>query len=356
MKYLVPFLLLVLLITNRVTAQQKIIDSLQIRLMNSSADTDRVLLLNGMARIYSLFKPDTALILAQEAYNLSMQLHYPRGEALSLNRIASAYGTVGDYPKALQFLTKALKIYEDIRDQPGISRSINNMGDIYMTRGDYKKALEYFIQSKNKEPGPVDNYFHTIVLLNIGECYLNINEPDSALFYLEANYPVAKQNRYEDLYGDFERLLGEVQSAKGHFDQSLISFNKSISSYKNVDDKQHLSISYRSIAKLYQKLNQQDSAIAYAKMALTTAQAGSYNQGIFNASKLLSEYYEGKNDHEAFGYLKIATAAKDSLFSQEKVKQLLSLSFEEKQRQQEMEASKAEYESKVKIYIMMVFW
>ncbi len=351
MKNLAAILLLALSITFA-RAQQKTIDSLQKELSTVNADTNRVLLLGELVKIYTLFKPDTALMLAQEAYNLSQQLHFAKGEALSLNRIATAYATVGDYPKALQFFTKALKICEDIGDQTGIGRSINNIGNLYLIQGDYKKALEYFMQAKNSQGINGDNYLKTVIFLNIGESYLHLNQSDSALYYLEAYYPVSKQNRQEDLYGDFERLLGDVKVLNDHTDEAFNYFDKSISSYEAVDDKQHLSMTYQSIAKLYQKINRPDSAIRYAKKSLVAAQLGSYNQGIFNASKLLSVFYEGKNDKEAFRYFKIATAAKDSLFSQDKVKQLLSLSFEEKQHQQDIETAKANYLNQIKLYVL----
>ncbi len=351
MKILVTTFILALSITFT-NAQQKTIDSLQKELSSAKADTNRVLILSDLVKIYYLFKPDTALILAQQAYTLSQKLHYAKGEALSLNRIAVAYSAVGDYPKALQFFTKGLKIYQDIGDGEGIIRCTNNIGDLYMTEGDYKKALEYFMQAKNLPGINKSNYVKTIVFINIGECYLNLNQSDSALHYLKAYYPISKQNGYTDLYGDFERLLGNVEMMNDHTDGALAYFKKSINSYEAVDDKQHLSMTYQSVAKLYQKTGQQDSAIDYAKKSLTTAQLGSYNQGIFNVSKLLSEFYEGKNDKEAFKYFKIATAAKDSLFSQDKVKQLISLSFEEKQRQQDMEAAQANYRNQIKLYVL----
>src|SRR5205085_7184888 len=66
---------------------------------------------------------------------------------------------------------------------------------------------------------------------------------------LEAYYPISKQNGYEDLYGDFERLLGNVKVMNNQIDEALTYFNKSIQSYEVVDDKQHLSMTYKSIAK-----------------------------------------------------------------------------------------------------------
>jgi two-component system NtrC family sensor kinase len=122
--------------------------------------------------------------------------------------------------------------------------------------------------------------------------------------------------------------------------------------YKATDDKQDLSITYLSISTLYLNKKQEDSSIYYAKKSLLNAEDGSYNKGILDASERLSRLYEGKDDKEAFNYLKLATAAKDSLYSQDKVKQLLSVSFEEKQRQQDMEAAKANYRNRIKLYVL----
>jgi signal transduction histidine kinase len=120
-----------------------------------------------------------------------------------------------------------------------------------------------------------------------------------------------------------------------------------------LDDAENLSIAYLSIAKLYHKQSQQDSAIYFAQKALDTAAAGKFPQDVLNAGKALYTYYdETKNVAQAYKYFKITTAAKDSLFSQDKIKQLLTLDFDEKQRQQELEAAHADAQNKVRIYIL----
>src|SRR4051812_32710239 len=91
MKNLVITFILALSITS-VEAQQKTIDSLQKELVTAKADTNRVLLLTELVKIYYLFKPDTALILAQQAYTLSQKLHYTKGEALSKQNCRCLFG------------------------------------------------------------------------------------------------------------------------------------------------------------------------------------------------------------------------------------------------------------------------
>jgi hypothetical protein len=76
MKILVATLVFVLFITIT-KAQQKEIDSLTQELNKSKQDTNRVLLLAELITSYYQYKPDTAILLGQQAYELSQGLIIP---------------------------------------------------------------------------------------------------------------------------------------------------------------------------------------------------------------------------------------------------------------------------------------
>ena len=63
----------------------------------------------------------------------------------SYNNVGGAYGELGEYKKALEYLLKALAIREKVltENHPDIATSYNNVGVAYYELGDYKKALEY---------------------------------------------------------------------------------------------------------------------------------------------------------------------------------------------------------------------
>ena len=99
-----------------------------------------------------------------------------------------------------------------------------------------------------------------------------------------------------------------------------------------------------------------DSVLYYGHKALGAANSGNYKQDALNADKVLYQYYdEAHNLPQAFKYFKLTTALKDSLYSQDKVKQLLTLDFNEQQRQQELQAAQreaqAEAQNKLRTYI-----
>jgi ketosteroid isomerase-like protein len=64
----------------------------------------------------------------------------------------------------------------------------------------------------------------------------------------------------------------------------------------------------------------------------------SFQSNVYDASKLLADIYRSKNfTDSAFKYLELMLAAKDSFYSEEKLKQLQNLSFNEQLRQQEIQ-------------------
>ena len=109
------------------------------------------------------------------------------------------------------------------------------------------------------------------------------------------------------------------------------------------------------MAKLYQKTTRLDSSIYFAELALTYSQKANYLNGILKSSQNLSLLYEKKNDTEALRYFQIAVAAKDSLNSQDKIKRLLSITFEEWDQARQRAVKKANYQTKIRFVVLVVF-
>jgi len=128
------------------------------------------------------------------------------------------------------------------------------------------------------------------------------------------------------------------------------------------------------MAKIYKKSGRIDSAIFYAKKALANAQKYSDQQNIFAASTVLYDFYKGGDDHEtasssskflytlndslhnesqAFKYFKIATAAKDSMASIEKIRQIQSLTFNQQVREKEQADAEARDAARRRLIIII---
>lgn len=315
-------------------------------------DTTRVKVLNALASEYYLTKLDSTYLFAQQASQLSRRLNYPAGEAKALNLMGIAFINLGDYAKALRAYNQAKELFVNLNSTTSIVGVLNNIARVHIEQEEWRQGLArlqeaYALHETIAQPNPS---LKPTILINIGSCYYNLHQLDSASTYLNQALPLAKRYRLA-LVGTTLYILGDVALAQNNTDRAYSFYRQSIA----VQIKQNADVGlgevYYRLAKFYQKTSQKDSTLHYAKLSLVDSQKSGYTKGILKSSQFLTQLYEGKNATEALRYYKIAVAAKDSLYSQDKVKQLLSLTFDEKQKAGEIEAAKAEYRSTVRTYI-----
>jgi two-component system, NtrC family, sensor kinase len=342
-------------------AQHKKIDTLRVALNKATTDTDKYSAMYELGRIYYISYPDSSIIFYQQAFLIAKKYNWIKEQGNDFNGIANAYGSLGDYVNAVQYYLKALKNYQLVNYGMGTAKVDNNLGSTYLQKEDFKAGL-FYLQKAIK---PLDDYTRShkligneknlngILLLNLGECYLDLKKLDSAKYYLDISLKTINTTHYQALLGSVKRDLGEVQKLKGDKNGALQNFRQAVISDRALDDVENLSVAYLSMADLYHKYKLQDSAIFYAQKALDTAAAGNYEQDVLNAGKALYVYYdEDHNVAQAYKYFKITTAAKDSLYSQDKEKQLLTLDFNEKERLQELQAEQDKAQGRLRTYIL----
>ena len=341
-------------------AQRKKIDTLRAKLNHKLDDSTRINTVLELSHAYYLANPDSTILFGQQAYVLAEKDKLLAKQARALNIMATGYASLGDYPRGTQMLYRSLRISESLHDVRNIVTELNNLGDTYTREGHYREALNDLLPANkqwqryvhNKVLDSTGKTLTVILILNIGECYLNLGKIDSAADYLQQSYKEGK--KHSDIINNIYRDFGEVEIARGHTEKALKFLSDAIRASKAIDDQQMLSESYLSEAKLYHNTRQQDSAKFYAQRALDVAQRGGFEQDVLNAGKVLYGYYD--EDHNlplAYKYFRMTTAAKDSLYSQDRVKQLLSLDFEEKQRQQEIAAAQEQYRATVRTYALI---
>ena len=343
MKKILVLLFVILSVTN-IHAQTHDIDSLKQVLQNEKTDTGRVLTLANLSFLYIESKPDTMMILALQALELSRKIGFVKGEAVSLNRIGNAYSSFGNYPKAMEVWLQALQINEKINNLDGKQRNLNNIGGIYFSQGDYQQALSYYFQSKAIEEQINNKGSLSVTLVNISATYLKLKIFDSASFYAQQAYNLAYQINYSRQIGGALNSMGEINSATEQNILALDNYRRGIPYSTKAGNFIDISGDYLGMAKLFEKIQQKDSVFFYAKQSLVIAKERGFILQLRDAARFLSHYYRKFNADSAFAYQDIAKDANDSLFSQQKQKQFQSLAFDEKLRQADIAA--AELKSK----------
>ncbi|MBW7912184.1 MAG: tetratricopeptide repeat protein [Taibaiella sp.] len=236
-----PLLLLLFLYSRYPGAQTipKKLDSLKSKLTSAAADTNKVLLLCEISLNYYQADPEEGIVYGRKALALAKKLRYDYGIIKSHNVIARCYAIRNNYPEALLHFKSALAGAERMKSPRMIAILSVSLGAVYSDKGEYEKALDYLMKAKRSyEEAGIDNtlslynnigYLHfkqkkyrealkwylagiesgkridgatdekIRLYSNAGSTYIGVDNYDSALIYLYT--ALEKQEKSGDLRG-----------------------------------------------------------------------------------------------------------------------------------------------------------
>jgi len=326
----------------KVNAQDNTIDSLKQLLSVAKDDTDKVQILINLGRAYQWNKPDSAILYGLNARELSQQINYVDGELKIAFTLSEALCAKGNFSKALEIYLRAMQLAEK---NGKLFNGWTGIGNIYFYSGDYTKALGYYLKFKSDS--------NKVIIGVIGETYYHLGRLDSAFFYISKAYQLDKNDSRHWSVPYYYMAL--IEAKQGKFNDALDNYRLGLLYSRNIN----LDIvnGYNGIATVFKQMGQVDSAVYYAQEAMKLAQKESLTPNVLDASALLTELYIKKNTDSAFKYQRVMLATKDTLFSEEKIKQLQNLSFNEQMRQQELQQTiqqtQLKYRNRLNVYILL---
>ena len=338
LRLLLPLWLLLVGFAPAAHAQTAATDSLRHALMRTAPDSNRVLLLLKLAHTYRASKPDSTLLLAQQALRLAQRVGFVKGQGRAQGMVGSALRERGELPKAFANQLIAYQTSRRVSDLEGQAYSLNALGNIRFDLRQYRQALRYYRASSNlyarldRAPWLAGTY------TNMGSCYEKLNVLDSALQLHTQAARLIEQTPQPRLASAALALrnMGMVQARLGNYPSALGYYRQVLQETAHTNDLRNRSMALFRIADLYHTLHQPDSSLFYAQRALHTAEQVSYRLTVLEASSLLTALYRTQhNIDSAFHYQNLAVMMKDSLFGPDKFQQLQLLTLTEQQQQQQ---------------------
>ena len=321
------------------------IDSLQILLRAAPPDTSRVLLLAQLAFEHTQVDPLATISYGKQALQLAQHLQFRRGQTLALIRLGSGFREAGNYPAALQMGLQGLRFAEVLHNPEMTGRALNALGYLYWEQGNSRPALAYFLQAKAVAEKSRNMPLLTRVMGNIGNVYVQLNRLDSARIYSEKGYALdLSRHDLTSEVGD-AATLGNVYAGLGRTPLAQHYYRSSIRRATSQHITFALCRAYLGQARLMQRLQgpRADSALYFGRQALAAGQQGHYPKGVLEASRFLADAYAIRRDSAtAFRYLTLASATRDTLFSQTRMAQVQALDVSERLRQQELADEQAQ--------------
>ena len=319
------------------SAQPTNVDSLFKCLKTAGEDTHKVYLYEVLSHAYLYSRYDSAYYFARNRIELSQRLGYLKGQSYAYSIMASHQVFTGNYPDALNLGLTSLKLAEKTGDPEAEADAMNALGGLYYFQKDYRRALDYFFQTLTLTRGLPQKWKYERALSNIGDCYLALRKLDSALYYSDQAYHDSKADNDRVAISDELNNLASVYAESGNHRLAHQYYSLGMEAGFETREFENYCVSSLGDAKLFLREGRKDSALHFAYQAKEVARTNDFMERELEASRFIESIFEseGRSD-SSFKYLKLTIVLQDSVYSQERLKDIQTMTFEENVRQQQL--------------------
>lgn len=349
-------------------------DSLRKALNENINDTLRMAANRELALFYFDINLDSAIVYIERDLPLARKLQLTLWEADALDLMGIISGNQGNYVKAIKSINEALQIVENKECEKNIwniSKFTNSnlpeyarlsmlatiqsdAAGVYGNTGNYDKQFSAIQDCIKIATRINDNTLLSQAFRNLGANFLRKNRLDSALVFFRKSLHYSDLSGYKKYRSNNYNLIGSIYLRQNLYDLALENLLNALRSGKEQNNNSSIGESYVLISNYYNKIGKNDSALYYAKLGLATSQNSGQVSDIIDAyNSLVDIYKDQKRPDSALIYLQLSNAAKDSLLSMEKIKQLQNIGFDEQLRLQELEKESLQTKSKIRIYSLL---
>ncbi len=349
-------------------------DSLRVALNKNGNDTLRMTAYRELALYYLDINSDSALFFVEKDLPLAKKLNLKLWEADAYDLIAIITNNQGNYARSLKSYNAALQIAENSDCEKSIwniakftDSKLPEFARLSMLATIQSDAAGLYDATGNrdKELTSLQDCLKTAFRINdktllsqayrgLGGIYLKEHKLDSALSSYKKSLACSDEAGYNKYRGSSFTSIGDIYMAKKLPELALGNYLSALQSSKKENNYAGIGRTYIALANYYNSIDKNDSALYYAKSGLATTQiTGRVNYLIMAYNSLATIYKSQKKPDSAFFFLQLATDAKDSLLSLEKIKQIQNIGFDEQLRLQELEKEKIESQNKIRTYTLL---
>ena len=264
----------------------------------------------------------------QRCLKISKEIGDRKAEANSLLNIGMICRAQGNNLEALEYYQRSLKISEEIGDKSESANAISDIGVVYRKQGDYPKALDYLQRSLSITEEIEDKKGSAKAIMSIGNIYNSLEEYSKALEYyqrsLELYEEIGDKNGSASSIGN----IGYIKLEQKHYPEALKIFRQSLEIFEEIGDKKGAAIAISSIGVIYQKQGNYPKAIEHCIKSLEiTKEIGALEREKESCKCLYDTYKVMGNGNEALVYLEKMHVIGDSLNAEETNKKLQQMEF-----------------------------
>lgn len=265
------FLFIPFLLPGQGNRQQRI-DSLLTVLSKMENDSHKVKQLESIAYNYASISPEKSVDYSQKCLELSEEINWTKGKALSYAALGMAHRALSDYRTALKYDQEALLLYTELHDGSGVSAMLTNIGIDYLNVSDYPNSLEYFFRALKFTDSIGNKNSVAIITENIGSIYFEQKKYNkSEEYYLDALKKYTELG-YKKGITRVSGNIARVYSAEGKHDSALKYHFNALNANRELGNKHSVQINLANIGLVYSQLKNYPKALEYQFEALAISE------------------------------------------------------------------------------------
>ena len=260
---------------------------------------------------------------AQQLFNKALQLKFEKDQssytAVVYNDMGFAYGAKGEHEKQIEWLLKAMRLYDKIDDPAGMSQTLSNLSTAYWELGRRKEAFDYAKRAIviREKLGDADAL--SLSYNNLSQLYLLSDQLDSAIKYLKPAIKYAEASGLKSRLAQTYISMGLILNRQGKNQDGVEYEKKAIEIYKETGNNHMLATRYLARA-IYYFTNLKDSvgAALYFQKSYDIARATNDRSLLRDIYYYKTIFYkEHKDFYNAYENIKLYIRYRDTVTSEE---------------------------------------
>lgn len=206
-----------------------------------------------------------------QALAIYQEIENHAGESRSLTGLGVVLRNLGQYQQAISLYQQSLAIDRRLGDRASEGNTLGNLGVVYRNMGDYRQAMDLFEQALSIARDVGDRALESRSLANLGNVHNNLEDYQQAISFFEQALPIDREvgNRREE--GRTLGNLGVAYLALGDHQRAIDFFQQYLAIAREVSDRVGQEIALDNLSVAYNDLGQYLQAIDVYKQQLEIA-------------------------------------------------------------------------------------
>lgn len=299
---------------------------------------------------------------SQEYYLIALNIARHRGDTegmgTNLNNLGQASFAKSDYSKAIAYFDSTLQLDRERQIDEYISIDLNNIGKVYFSWGKYQTALEYYYEALEKAEATGNEDMQAIRHSNIGQAYLSMEDFSNAGKHFNIALAIDRKLENTGKLGIRYSHIGMMNLKQGNLDTAQVYLQDAFRIFESQNMISSTVITLNNLGDLMLQKKDFENALDFYKRSLEISkQAGMKANTLRSLRNIAETHRQTGNYRQTVDYLLRFSSLKDTLFNQEKHRQLAEFEAryetEKKERENLLLRNEANIQRKQKIIFII---